>query len=150
MSTQGIGTATPPTWFRVVAGVALLWNVLGVVAFIGQQTMDPATLPPAERSFYEATPAWATAAFAVAVFAGVLGCIGLLLRKSWAVTVFLVSLLGIVVQIGHSLFIGNGIEVFGAAGFILPGLTLAIGVALLWLARLAMARGWLQAGSTAG
>lgn len=136
-------TAAPPTWFWVVASAALLWNVLGVVAFIGQITMDPASLPPAELEFYKATPMWATAAFAVAVFGGTLGCIGLLLRKGWAFLMLAVCLLGIVVQTGHSLLIGNGIEVFGPAGLILPVLTFSIGAALVWFAHYADGRGWL-------
>lgn len=136
-------STTPPKWFWVVSGIALLWNLLGVVAFIGQMTMDPASLPPAEMAFYESTPVWATIAFAVAVFGGTLGCIGLLLRQSWAFLMLAVCLLGIVVQIGHSIFIGDGIEVFGPAGLVLPAFTFTIGVALVWFARFADQQNWL-------
>ena len=135
--------SAPPKWFWYVSGAALLWNVLGVLAFIGQMTMDSASLPPAEMAFYEATPVWATIAFAVAVFGGTLGCIGLLLRQSWAFLMLAICLLGIVVQISHSIFIGNGIEVFGPAGLLLPALTFTIGVALVWFARFAENQGWL-------
>ena len=135
--------SSPPGWFWVVSSIALLWNVVGVVAFIGQMTMDPASLPPDQMAFYETTPLWATIAFAVAVFGGTLGCIGLLLRKSWAFLMLAICLLGIVVQIGHSIFIGNGIEVFGPAGLVLPALTFTIGVALVWFARYSGDQGWL-------
>ncbi len=71
----------PPRWFWMVSGVGLVWNLLGVAAFLGQMTMDLSSLPAAEWAFYESTPVWATVAFAVAVSGGVLGCGALLLRR---------------------------------------------------------------------
>ncbi len=133
----------PPNWFWVASGLGLIWNLIGVVAFVGQMMMDLSTLPAAERAFYESTPVWATIAFAVAVSGGVLGCAALLLRKSWAYPMLMICLAGIVVQISHSLFIGDGIEVFGPAGFILPLLTFGIGAALAGLAHYSAAWGWL-------
>ena len=133
----------PPTWFWVVSGLALVWNLVGVGAFVGQMTMDLNTFSAAERAFYESTPAWATVAFAVAVFGGVLGSVGLLLRKSWAFAMLVACLLGIVVQDSHSIFIGDGIEVFGPAGFILPLFTFGIAAALAWFARYSEQQGWI-------
>ena len=83
-------------------------------------------------------------AFAVAVFGGTLGCVALLLRKSWAFLMLVICLAGIVVQISHSLFIGNGIEVFGPQGLVLPALTFSIGVLLVWFASYSAKRGWLN------
>ena len=133
----------PPTWFWVVSGVGLVWNLAGVVAFIGQMTMDLNSLSVAERAFHESTPVWATVAFGVAVSGGVLGCGALLLRRSWAFAMLVVCLLGIVVQASHSIFIGDGIEVFGAAGLIIPVLTISIAVALIGFARYSKRQGWL-------
>ncbi len=132
-----------PKWFWVVSGLGLVWNLVGVMAFVGQMTMDLTTLPAAEQAFYESTPAWATVAFAVAVFGGVLGCVGLLLRRGWAFAMLVACLLGIVVQDGHSLFIGNGIEVFGPAGFILPLFTFGVAAALAGFARYSTLQGWI-------
>ncbi len=119
------------------------YGFVGVAAFVGQMTMDVTTLSAAEQVFYESTPAWATVAFAVAVFGGVLGCVGLLLRKGWAFAMFVACLLGIVVQDGHSLFIGDGIEVFGPAGFILPLFTFGIAAARAGFARYSEQQGWI-------
>ena len=134
----------PPKWFWVVASIALVWNLLGVLAFFAQMALDLGTLSEAEREFYNATPTWATLAFAVAVFGGTLGCVALLLRKSWAFLMLVICLAGIVVQISHSLFIGNGIEVFGPQGLVLPALTFGIGVLLVWFASYSAKRGWLN------
>ena len=131
----------PPRWYWLVAVLGLLWNLIGLAAFVGQLAVDPDTLPAAQREFYAATPAWATAAFATAV-GGVIGCIALLLRRRWAMPVLTLSLLGIVVQVAHSVFVGGGAEVFGPAAFVLPAATLTIAAALIGFARLAMRRGW--------
>ena len=133
----------PPKRFWIVAGLGLIWNLMGVAAFVGQMTMDVSALPEAERAFYAGVPGWATTAFAIAVGAGVLGCIALLVRKRWALPLFIASLLGVLVQSGHSLLIGDGLDVFGPAGLVLPVLTLSIAAALVALARHAIRRGWL-------
>ena len=80
-------TATLPKMFYWVSGAALVWNLLGIAAYIGQVTMSPETLaglPPEQRALYEQTPAWVTSAFAIAVNAGAIGCLLLLLRKALA------------------------------------------------------------------
>lgn len=55
-----------------------------------------ATLPDLYRTVIESRPAWATA-FGAAVFGGAPGCILLLLRKSAAYAVFILSLPGAIV-----------------------------------------------------
>ena len=129
--------------FKAIAWVAIVWNLMGVAAYINQSIMDLSALPDAQRTFYEAVPAWATAAFAVAVFAGSAGSIALLLRKQWALHLLVLSFIGIVVQVFHSLFIGNGLEVFGTTALIMPLLTLGIGVALIWFALFSRNKSWI-------
>ena len=91
----------PPSWLKVVAVVALLWNLLGCFAFFADLRLSPedlAKLAEAQQALYAGRPAWAVAATAVAVFGGVLGSLGLLLRKKWSFVVLLLSLIGILVQ----------------------------------------------------
>ena len=88
-------TVKPPTWFWVVSVIALLWNLMGVYNYLYQAFNQVAileSLDQAQREVFEGTPAWATAAFALAVFTGLIGSIGLLLRKKWAKPLFVVSL----------------------------------------------------------
>ena len=136
-------TTKPPMWFLVVASLALVWNLMGVAAYLNQMTMDLSVLPEAQRLFYQTIPAWATAAFAIGVFAGVAGSIGLLLKKRWAIPVLVVSFGGVVVQMIHSLLLGNGLDVFGTSASILPLITLAIGLALVGFAMLSKNRAWI-------
>lgn len=133
----------PAMWFLPVAGLALVWNMIGVAAYLNQMTMDLSVLPDAQRTFYASIPLWATTAFAIAVFAGVAGSVGLLLKKRWAVPALIASFMGIVVQVTHSLLLGNGLEVFGKSALILPLLTLSIGLALIGFAILSRNRAWI-------
>jgi len=134
-----------PKWFMIVAGILLIWNLLGVMAYIMQVTMSPETLaalPEAQRQLYENTPEWATAAFAIAVNGGALGCVLLLLKRNLAGLFLQLSLAGVAVQMYHSFFISNSFEVFGPGGAIMPVMVIIIAVYLVMLAAKAKARHW--------
>lgn len=134
-----------PRSFWIMSGTALIWNLLGVAAFVAHMTMTEEALmklPEAQRLFYESIPAWADGAFAVAVFGGVLGSLLLLLRKAWAVLVFIASLAGLLVQLYHAFIMAGGLEVLGAGGLAMPVLTLVIAVFLVWYSR--SARAWIS------
>jgi hypothetical protein len=138
---------TPAIWFWIISAIALLWNLMGVMAYIAQVTMSTETLqalPENERALYESAPAWATAAFAIAVWGGTLGSILLLMRRKWATAVLIVSFIGIVVQMIHSFFISNSFEVYGPGGLVMPVMILVFGAGLIWLSRKATANGWLK------
>lgn len=140
-------TNKPATWFWVISAMALVWNLLGVMAYIEQVTMSAEALqamPENERALYESAPAWATSAFAVAVWAGALGSVLLLIRKKWAIPVLIVSFVGIVVQMVHSFGIANSIEVYGPGGMVMPVMVLIIGAALIWFSRKANEKGWMK------
>ena len=60
----------PPAWFTVVAVITLIWNLLGVFAYLGEAFATPGMLeamPAEQRDILESRPAWATVAFALAV-----------------------------------------------------------------------------------
>jgi len=121
-----------------IALAALVWNLLGLMAFVMQVSMTPeqvAALAAADRAVHDATPSWLTVAFALAVGGGVLGSIGLLLRQRWAVAAFTVSLAALVVQIVGGYLVTPMWQASGAAGAAFPAVLLAIAVALLAYAR---------------
>lgn len=137
----------PPTWFWIVSVIALIWNLMGVMAYVAQMTMSPEALqalPENERAFYVGVPGWATTAFALAVWGGTLGCMLLLLRRKLATSILIISLAGIVVQMYHSFFISNSIEVYGPGGMIMPIMVLLIGIFLIWFSRMATAKDWMK------
>src|SRR5216684_7057035 len=86
--------------FWAIGAVTLVWNVIGVINFFMQMNADAlASFPESHRAIVVGRPAWATGAFAIAVFGGALGCLLLLLRKPAAYYSFIASLLGVIVQI---------------------------------------------------
>ena len=124
----------PTTRYWIIAILALLWNTLGVIAYLGQAYMTDETLaalPESNQLYYSNLPAWVTAAFAIAVFGGFLGSIGLLWRKKWAYFLFVLSFVAIVVQQIHSLSIQDYIEISGAQ-VVLPAITLATAIYLVF------------------
>ena len=129
----------------IVAVVALIWNLLGVMAYIMQATMSPealAALPEAQRELMESTPAWATAAFALAVHGGALGCLLLVLKKNLAGLFLQLSLAAVVVQMFHSFFMSKSFEVFGPGGMVMPVMVMVIAIYLVTLAAKAKAQKW--------
>jgi len=137
-------TAVRVHWsFWAIGVVALIWNVMGVINYFVQMNPDMlAAYRESERAMIVGRPAWATGAFALAVFGGTLGCLVLLLRKSAALYLFIASLLGVIVTMIHSL--GAGID-FGLAeilGIIL--MPLVVAAFLIWYTKQAENKGWIN------
>ena len=79
-----------PTLYRVIAIAAVAWNLIGVAMFFLQTRLGPeeiAALPEAQRTVYEAMPSWLAVFYGIAVFGGLAGSLGLLLRRRWAIPV---------------------------------------------------------------
>lgn len=135
-----------PKSFWVVAILALLWNLIGTAMFYLQVSMTPeqlAALPAPQREVCEATPAWLYGLFGIAVTGGVLGSLGLLLKKKWAAALFLISLLAVVAQTVATFVVTPAWSAFGAAGLVMPVIVLAIAIFLWRYSRQAAAKGWL-------
>jgi len=131
-------TKKPGNGFWIIGIVALIWNLMGVYAYLQDAYMsaeDLAALPAELQALYENVPAWVTGAYAIAVFGGTLACILLLMRKKLATTIFLVSLLGIIVQMSYSIFMSKALEVQGSIAIIMSVVVIVIGVFLLWYSK---------------
>jgi hypothetical protein len=127
--------------FWVISAVALIWNVMGVINFFVQMNPDTiAAYRESERAIIEGRPIWATVAFAAGVFGGALGALLLLLRKSAAYYLFIVSLAGVIVTMIHTLGIGIDFGVGEILGIIL--MPLVVAAFLIWYSRWAMRKGW--------
>lgn len=134
-----LGVKKAPIWFWVVAILALLWNGIGVAAYFAQVTMSEqqfAALPQVEQQLLAAQPFWYTAAFAIAVFAGLVGSLLMLMRKRLAVRMFLLSLLAVIVQFaGHFIVKGHAEYISSTQGWLMPSLILFIAIALAMFSR---------------
>ena len=137
----------PNTNFWIVGGAALVWNLIGLVIYIGHVSITPesvATMTEAHQEFLLTTPTWATAAFAIAVNAGVLGSFLLLLRRTWAVPMLAISLAAIVVQDVDTFVLRDAYGVMGISSLLIPSMVFVICIALLLYARATNERGWLS------
>lgn len=141
---EAIG-ARAPGWFRIAAVLALLWNLVGVWSYLSKVGMAPEMMEmsPEEVALAASMPVWATAGFAIAVFAGALGSLGLILSKAWARLLLIVSLLGMLVQFCWWLLLSGAMERMGPSIVAMPAVVVVIGVLLVWLANLGVRRGWL-------
>jgi len=136
---------TAPKWFLPVAVIALLWNLLGCMAYLGDAMMTPediARLDAAQQALRAERPAWSVAATAVAVWGGAAGSLGLILRRRWATPLLIVSLLAVIAQ-DISLFV-LGSAAADPIAMTLQGLVLLIAIGLVLLARKASRLGWLR------
>ena len=89
-------TRAKPHWTHwVISGLLLMWNALGSVNFAFQfDATYVASLPEDYQAIIATRPAWATAAFGLAVFGGALGAILLMVRARLAAPVLALSAIG--------------------------------------------------------
>lgn len=134
--------------FWIIGVIALLWNLMGVFNFLGQMMVSEEALvlmSEGERALYESSPMWLNVIFAIAVFAGVLGSIGLLMKRKWCIQLFLVSLVAIVIQFGFGVFTTNAVEVLGVfLGIGLPIMVTLYAAFLYYYAKKCAVNGWLR------
>ncbi len=132
--------------FWIIGAVALIWNLMGVMNLFMQMNADAlAAMPEAQRAIIEGRPAWATGAFAIAVFGGALGSLLLLLRKSAAFYLFIASLLGMLVHMIPYLGMAGSTIDFGPfeiSMYIL--MPLVVAAFLIWYSKHAKSKGWIS------
>lgn len=137
----------PPVSFWIIAVLALLWNIMGVISYLTLQLLSGEAVseaPEEAQAVIESLPTWVTSAYAIAVWFGLLGSILLLAKKKWAKNVFLISLAGIVIQDIYVFFISNTYADNGAGALVLPVAVLIIGIYLYSYSGKAITKGWIR------
>ena len=116
---SGMGQTVHTPWHLWVVGVlALLWNSFGCVDYTMTQTRQDEWfaqmgMTAAQLEYFNAMPAWTHAAWAIGVWGGALGAILLLLRRKWAMPVFVVSFLGWLAGAVYAFALSDGMEAMG-------------------------------------
>jgi hypothetical protein len=141
-----VAGGNPPAWYWVAAVLALLFECLGCFFYLAEVRLTPeqiAMMPLDQAAMLSARPAWYYAAFGVAVWVGLAGTVGLLLRRAWAVPTLVVSLAAVIVQFSSVLIVAEMRNISSDAllGPIVVTLTC---YGIYMLARLARRRGWLK------
>ena len=137
-----------PRHLWVIGIIALLWNSIGAFDYLMTQTKNAAYMsgfPPEQLAWFYGLPIWVIAAWAIAVWGGVLGSVLLLLRRRLAVPVFLVSLAGLVVTTFQNWVLSNAAEIFpDTFSRVFSAMIFAIAVGLYFYARAMRERGVLR------
>jgi hypothetical protein len=127
---------TRPWQVWVVGTAALLWNAVGAYDYVMTKTKNAgymAGFTPEQLAFFYGFPAWVVAAWAIAVWGGVLGSVLLLMRRRQAVPVFLASFVAAVVTSVHNFVLSDGMQVFGDAGSLVFSAIILVVALALWL-----------------
>ena len=139
-------SAAIPGWFWAAAVAALLFEMLGCFFYLIEVRMsaaDFAALPLDQRATLEARPSWYYAAFAIAVWVGLVGSIGMLLRKAWAAPMLLASMIAAIVQFSSIVIVPAMRDSTPSDALAVPIVIIICCYGIWQLARLAKRRGWL-------
>jgi hypothetical protein len=137
--------AIAPRWLTWVGVLFLLWNLMGIAAFVSQWTMsaaDIAALPQSQRDLWVSMPGWAWGAYAIGVGVGTLGSIGLILRKWWPPLAFAISLIAVLIQFSYPFLIAQGAQ-SDMRMLAFPMFIVVLGILQWQLSRHWQRRGWL-------
>lgn len=141
-------TAKPPAWFWVVGVIFLLWGGAGLHAFYTQLTTPydamVAQMGKLAADCIKGMPHWLWWVYGAAVWSGILGTVALLLRRSWALPLYLVSLVAVLIQFGHSFLIQKIHQIMGPGAALFPAFIIAMAAIQLWFAWRAKAKAWLR------
>lgn len=126
------------TTFKIIAGALTIWNLMGLLSFIGHLSMTAektAALPQAEQELYDNNPSWIKFVFGVAVITGLAASVLLFLRNKLSVSVFSVSLIAVLIQMNYNLFFTNAIDYYGAQAVVMPIIITALAFFGWWYSR---------------
>ncbi|MCY7270679.1 MAG: hypothetical protein LH485_01290 [Sphingomonas bacterium] len=133
-----------PRWFTIAALGALLFEMFGCVMYLMQVSVDPSSLPVDQRALWDAAPTWMVAAYAVAVWVGLIGAILLVMRRRLAEKLLLVSLIAVVVQFSALLLVPQLRNLTTSDALFLPFVIIVASYSIWHFAWMARRSGWLR------
>lgn len=93
-----------PKTVRLIGIAGVIWNLIGVANYLAHVGLFGVATPPPEDAAI--MPALVTAAFAIAVFGGTIGSVGLAMLKRWARPMLWLSFAATVIDWGWVLLYG--------------------------------------------
>ena len=136
-------TTKTPIHLWIVGIIAVLWNSVGAFDYTATQYRIESYMSqfsPEQLEYFYAFPVWMDAAWAIAIWASVLGSLSLLLRKAWAVWLFGISILGLAVSTLYNFVLSDGMAVMGSEGAIFTVVIWVIALFLFFYAKAMAAR----------
>ncbi len=146
-ATISAATSKTPVHLWIVGGLSLLWNAFGAFDYLMTQLeFEPymSNFSSEQLEYFYSMPAWVDAGWALGVWASVAGSIALLLRKSWAIWAFAVSLVGLLVTSIFTFALSDGARIMGEGTAYFSAVIWVVAIALLIYAIRMSGRGVLQ------
>lgn len=125
----------------------MLWNAVGAFDYAATQLRIESYMSaftPEQLEYFYGFPAWVVAAWAIAVWSSLLGSLGLLLRKTWAVWLFGIAIVGMVLTALHNFVLSDGLAVMGTGAVAFTAVIWLIAFFLFFYARAMSKRGVLR------
>ena len=136
-----------PRHLWIVGVLAVLWNAIGAFDYTASQLrLDfyMSQFTPEQLEYFYGFPTWAVACWATAVWFALAGSVGLLLRGRWAVWLFGISIVAMVLTALYSYVLSDGIAMMGSGALVFTGVIWAIAFFLFFYARAMSKRGVLR------
>lgn len=140
-------TVKTPVVFWIVSVLAVLWNSMGAFDYSATQLrLDfyMSQFTQEQLDYFYAFPPWVDAAWAFGVWGSFLGSVALLLRKSWAVWLFGVSILGLAVSTVYNFVLNDAMAAMGDGATAMTAVIWVIVLVLFFYARAMVKRGVLR------
>lgn len=136
-----------PVHLWIIGGISLLWNAFGAFDYLMTQLeFEPymSSFTSEQLEYFYSMPAWVDAGWALGVWGSVIGSIGLLLRRSWAVWAFAISVFGMIVTSIYSFVLSDGLMIMGVDAAYFSAIIWVVALALLYYAIRMTGRGVLR------
>jgi len=131
--------------FWVVGILFLLWNAFGCYMYYLDKTLSDAKYAEAYgeplAALRDAYPAWATAAYAIAVFGGLLAAILFLMRKKLAFPLFVLSLIAAIISFSWGFMTPEFKAAAGSSHWVMPAIVVGLGIFEVFVSRMKVNKG---------
>lgn len=140
----------PSIWFWVISALGLIWNFFGAHDYIMRRMENAgylAKFPQEILDYYNAVPFIVDVTLALAVWGGVLGWLLMLLRRSWAVPVFIITFLAMIINFGYTAATGGQAlqaEHLGAGAYLFTAIIILLAAFAVWYSKRQKAKGILR------
>jgi len=139
-----------PGWFWAVTILLLLWNIMGILSFIGsinstyESLIESGMYNSEQAELMMSFPSWTKFIYIAATATGLIGAISLILKRSLALPFFIISL---VLAAFHHIYIYASTDALSIMGGLDKTMSVVvIGLCLLqvWFSRFSINKRWLQ------
>lgn len=143
----------PSVSFWVISAALLFWGLGGASIYIAYfietpaefaQTAETAANRQAYADYIAAIPFWAIAVGIIAAVTRLLGAIGLLLRRAWALSLYIISVVFFLVALFRAFVLANVSSVMSASHISVEFVFLALSIFAVWFARQNKSKGILK------